>query len=112
MASLICIQSHGVCDLLCLQTQLTDAQKRITDLEAELAASKLVISSQASPAACLRCMSMEPAFRQVLAQTSLRNSTLPQAWRRTGEYNEVRSSAFADLVSLSGGTPRKVGMCL
>ena len=105
---MICIRSHGVCDLLCLQTQLTDAQKRITDLEVELAAAKFSASS-AEPVPCFKCLRMEPAFREVLAQRSLRPSTFSLAWRRTGEYNEVRSSAFANFVTHSGGTPRKVG---
>ena len=105
---MICNRSHGVCDLLCLQTQLTDAQKRIADLEVELAAAKFSASS-AEPVPCFKCLRMEPAFREVLAQRSLRPSTFSQAWRRTGEYNEVRSSAFANFVTHSGGTPRKVG---
>lgn len=97
---------------MCLQTQLADAQKRIVDLEAEVAASKLEISlaAEAGRAPCLRCMGMDPVFREVLAQRSLRPSTFSQAWRGTGEYNQVRSSAFANLVSSSGGTPTKVGI--
>ena len=99
MASVIC------CDL---QTQLTDAQKRITTLEAELAAAK-VTGSSAIPAPCLRCLSRDPVFNGMLAQINRQPSTFSQAWNATGEYNEVRSKAFASFVTDSGGTPRKVG---
>ena len=98
---------------LCLQTQLTGAHQRITDLEAELAASKVLLNSKSetAPLPCVKCLSMEPAFREVLAQRSLRNTTYSKAWRQTGEYNEVRSSAFANLVTHSGGSPCKVRSC-
>lgn len=99
MASVIC------CDL---QTQLTDAQKRITTLQAELAAAK-VTGSSAIPAPCLRCLSRDPVFNGMLAQINRQPSTFSQAWNATGEYNEVRSKAFASFVTDSGGTPRKVG---
>ncbi len=105
---MICKQSHGVCDLLCLQTQLADAQKRITTLEAELAAAK-VTGSSAIPAPCLRCLSRDPVFHGMLAQINRQPSTFSQAWKGTGEYNEVRSKAFASFVNDSGGTPPKVG---
>ncbi|KAL0033864.1 hypothetical protein WJX77_008167 [Trebouxia sp. C0004] len=87
-------------------TQLTDAQKRITTLEAELAAAK-VTGSSAIPAPCLRCLSRDPVFHGMLAQINRQPSTFSQAWKGTGEYNEVRSKAFASFVNHSGGTPRK-----
>ncbi|KAL0029584.1 hypothetical protein WJX79_006026 [Trebouxia sp. C0005] len=87
-------------------TQLTDAQKRVTTLEAELAAAK-VTGSSAIPAPCLRCLSMDPVFHGMLAQIKRQPSTFSQAWKGTGEYNEVRSKAFASFVTDSGGTPRK-----
>ncbi|KAL0053811.1 hypothetical protein WJX82_011153 [Trebouxia sp. C0006] len=87
-------------------TQLTDAQKRITTLEAELAAAK-VTGSSAIPAPCLRCLSRDPVFNGMLAQINRQPSTFSQAWNATGEYNEVRSKAFASFVTDSGGTPRK-----
>ena len=103
------IEIHGVCDPLCLQTQLTDAQQRIRDLETELARSKLEVSMQShqTPAGpCLKCRSMEASYREVLSQVSVRDSFSKSAWRLPGDYHNVRSSAFANLCA---GSPSKVG---
>ncbi len=101
-------QSCPVRDLLCLQTQLTDAQKRITTLEAELAAAK-VTGSSAIPAPCLRCLNRDPIFYRMLAQISQLPSFISQAWKGTGEYDEMRAKACASLFTDSIGMSRKVG---
>ena len=105
------IEIHGVCDPLCLQTQLTDAQQRIRDLEAEVARSKLEISMQSRNAPCPKCRSMEASYREVLSQVSSHESSFfkskfPEGLR---DYHNVRSSAFANLCA---GSPSKVGCVL
>ena len=105
-----CIEIHGVCDPLCLQTQLTAAQQRIRDLEAELAHSKLEISMQSHsmPAGpCPKCRSLEVSYREVLSQVSglgsFSRSRFPEGLH---DYHNVRSRAFANLCA---GSPSKVG---
>lgn len=103
-----CIEIHGVCDPLCLQTQLTDAQQRVRDLEAEVARSKLELSMQSRNTPCPKCRSMEASYREVLSQVSVRESSFfkskfPEGMR---DYHNVRSSAFANLCA---GSPSKVG---
>ena len=103
-----CIEIHGVCDRLCLQTQLADAEQRICDLEAELARSKLELSMQShtTPAGpCSKCRSMEAVHREVLSQVSVPHS-FKSVWKVPGDYHNVRSSAFANLCA---GSPSKVG---
>ncbi|KAL0053812.1 hypothetical protein WJX82_011153 [Trebouxia sp. C0006] len=46
-------------------------------------------------------------LRQAPLGINRQPSTFSQAWNATGEYNEVRSKAFASFVTDSGGTPRK-----
>lgn len=103
-----CIENHGVCDPLCLQTQLTDAQQRICDLEAEVARSKLELSMQSHNTPCPKCRSMEASFREVLSQVSVRESSFLRSKFPEGlrDYHNVRSSAFANLCA---GSPSKVG---
>ena len=102
------IEIHGVCDPLCLQTQLTDAQQRIRDLEAELARSKLEISMQSRNTPCPKCRSMEACYKEVLSQVSIRESSFLKSKFPEGlrDYHNVRSSAFANLCA---GSPSKVG---
>lgn len=103
-----CIEIHGDCDRLCLQTQLADAEQRICDLEAELAHSKLEISMQShtTPTGpCSKCRSMEATYKEVLSQVSIRDG-FKSAWKFPGDYHNVRSSAFANLCA---GSPSKVG---
>ena len=107
-----CILGGGSYDLLCLQTQHTDVQQRIADLEADIASKQQIIDAQLQAqqvGSCPRCAAMAPVFREVLGQRSLRPSRYSQCWRATGDYNEVRSNAFASLVTHSGGSSRKVG---
>lgn len=87
-------------------------QQRIIDLEAALAAKQQVIDAQLQAqqtGGCPKCAALTPVFREVLGQRSLRPSRYSQGWRATGDYNDVRSSAFASLVTNSGGSSRKVG---
>ena len=107
-----CILGGGSYDLLCLQTQHSDVQQRIADLEADIASKQQIIDAQLQAqqvGSCPRCAAMAPVFREVLGQRSLRPSRYSQCWRATGDFNEVRSNAFASLVTHSGGSSRKVG---
>ena len=101
------IESHGV-DQLCLQTQLTDAQQRVRDLESEVARSKLELSMQSRNTPCSKCRSMEASFREVLSQVSVRENSFSKSKFPEGlrDYHNVRSSAFANLCA---GSPSKVG---
>ena len=103
-----CIEIHGDCDPLCLQTQLTDAQQRICELEAEVARSKLELSKPSHTTPCPKCQSMEASFREVLSQVSVRESSFLKSKFPEGlrDYHNVRSSAFANLCA---GSPSKVG---